>query len=142
MEDQESRRIAAPLARRVGAAADAAQIAAAIFAIWEEVDDALTPVIGSQGVVALFQRSVHLAAASHPWLTAERDSVKPLMQPASLRAAIALQSSTDAAAGGSAFLQTFYELLSSLVGPSLTERLLRAAWTHSSNGTPAQDSTP
>ena len=133
--------MAAPLAHRVGAAANAMQIAAAIFAIWEEVDDALTPIIGAQGVVALFRRSVHVTAASHRWLTAERDGGQPVMQPASLTAVIALQSRNDAAAGGSAFLQTFYELLSSLVGPSLTERLLRAAWTHSSSGTPAQDAT-
>ena len=44
--------------------------------------------------------------------------------------------------GGGALLQTFYELLASLVGPSLTERLLRSVWAHSSSGPPAQDTSP
>ena len=39
-------------------------------------------------------------------------------------------------------LQTFHELLATLVGPSLTERLLRSVWADSSSGPPAQDTSP
>ena len=46
-----------PLANRVGSDADSTQIAAAVLAIWEEIDDALTPIVGPLGVVALYRRS-------------------------------------------------------------------------------------
>lgn len=58
---------------------------------------------------------------------------------------LAQRSSDEAAATGNCFLQTCHGLLCSLIGASLTERLLRTVW-----GTPEpslksptpQDSTP
>ena len=140
-ESQEGRPLAAPLAHRVGAAADAAQVAGAIFAIWAEIDDALTPILGPRGVAALYKRSLHLAAKAHPWLAAPDEGEPPAIGPAALKSALARRSSSAAAAGGSAFLQTFHELLTSLVGVSLTERLLRAAWAAPSSSSPTQDTT-
>ena len=55
--------------------ADPTQIAAAVLAIWEEIDDALTPIVGAQGLVALYRRTVHLAAAQHPWLAGRDEGV-------------------------------------------------------------------
>jgi hypothetical protein len=49
------------------------------------------------------------------------------------------QAAAEAAAGGNALFLTFHELLSSLVGASLTDRLLRSVWTHSSPDSPVQD---
>lgn len=60
---------------------------------------------------------------------------------AALKAILAQQDSETATAGG-ALLQTFYELLASLVGPSLTERLLRSVWENPLSGPPAQDTSP
>lgn len=139
---QDSHRIAAPLARRVGPAADAAQIAAAVFAIWAEIDDALTPILGPRGVAALYQRSLHLAALAHPGLAAPDEADPPAIGPAALKATLARRSSAAAAVAGNAFLQTFHDLLASLIGPSLSERLLRAAWENSSGTPPAQDTSP
>lgn len=139
---QEDGQIAAPLAHRVGQAADAAQIAAAVFAIWEEIDDALTPILGPRGVAALYQRSLHLAAVAYPGLAARDESDPPAVGPAALKAALARRGSTAAAIAGNAFLQTFHDLLASLIGPSLSGRLLRAAWENSSGTPPAQDTSP
>ena len=100
-----------PLARRVGNDADAKQIAAAVFAVWEEIDDALTPIVGTQGVVALYRRSLHLAVAQHPWLAGRDDGILTDTDPAVLRSVLAQRSSIEAAAGGNAFLNTFHELL-------------------------------
>jgi DNA-binding GntR family transcriptional regulator len=47
---------------------------------------------------------------------------------AALKALLSRQTSADAASGGAAFLHAFHDLLSSLVGHSLTERLLRSVW--------------
>ena len=134
-----SRRPPAPLGNRVGADAHASQIAAAVFAIWEEVDDTLTPIIGPRGVAALYYRSLHLTGATHPWLGGKHDIVKPAVNPKALESILAQQESAAAAAAGTAFFQNFHDLLASLIGPSLTERLLRAVWANSSSGTAAQD---
>jgi len=130
------------LAHPLAADADAAQIAEAVVATWQEMDAALTPIIGQRGVAALYKRSRHLTSSLYPWLTGLHEGARAAIDLAALEAAIARQSSADAAAGGDALLRTFHELLSSLVGPSLTERLLRSAWADSLSGPPAKDTTP
>lgn len=141
-ESQEGRPLAAPLALRVGAGADAAQIADAVFAIWAEIDDTLTPILGPRGVAALYKRSLHLAATAHPWLAAPDEGEPPAVGPAALKSALVRRSGSAAAEGAGAFLLTFHELLASLVGASLTERLLRSVWAAPSSGSPTQDTTP
>jgi hypothetical protein len=131
-----------PLANRIDADADAAQIAGTVLAVWEEIDDALTPIVGPLGVVALYRRSVHLAAARHPWLAGRDEGLLTDTDPAVLKSVLAQRSSAEAAAGGNAFLHTFHDLLASLIGPSLTARLLRSVWDNPSSGAAAQDTSP
>jgi hypothetical protein len=61
---------------------------------------------------------------------------------AGLRAALATQSSAEAADANAAVLQTFHDLLTSLIGASLTERLLRPVWGSLTGGDAPQDTTP
>jgi hypothetical protein len=131
-----------PLASRVGTDAAPPQIAAAVFAIWMEIDDALTPIVGPLGLAALYRRSVHLAAAQHPWLAGGEDGLLTDADAAVLQSVLARRNSDEAAAGGSAFLNTFHELLASLIGLSLTARLLRSVWEHPSNDHTAEDTSP
>ncbi len=63
-------RMTACLASNVEDDSSADQIAAACGALWMELDSALSPIIGPRGVIALGQRSLHLASAVHPWLAA------------------------------------------------------------------------
>jgi len=142
MESQESRQIAAPLAHRVEKQADAEQIAVAVVAIWLEIDTALAPIIGRRGIAALYGRSLYLTVSVHPWLANAHDGVQADMNLAGLKSVLAQQNSAKAAAAGDALLHTFYELLTTLVGPSLTERLLRSVWENSFSGTPPQDISP
>lgn len=118
--------------------ASAAQIADAMVATWYEVDAALTPIIGSKAVVALFKRSLHLTGRTHPWLAGTHEGAQAL-DLAALKPVVAQQSSAEAALGSRALLQTFHQLLGALIGPSLTERLLRSAWADASSGPPVQD---
>jgi hypothetical protein len=141
-EGHESRRIAPPLAHWVGEEASAAQIAEAMVATWQEVGTALAPIIGQRGVAALYKRSLYLTGTAHPWLAGLHDSVQSPIDLAALKSVLAQQTSADAAVGGNALLQSFYQLLASLVGPSLTERLLRSVWADSFSGPPAQDTLP
>ena len=140
--DHEGRRWPAPLADRVTYDASAEQVADAIVAICLEIDQTLHPTIGHRGVAALFNRSLSLTAAAYPWLARDQPGVLAAFDPSALKAALVQQSAAEAAAGGLALFQSFRELLASLVGASLTERLLRSVWAHPSSGPPAQDTSP
>jgi len=134
--------LVATLAKRVGNGADSAAIADAIVATWREIDIALTPIIGQRGIATLYKRTLYLASAAHPWLAGTHEGVQSGMDLGSLKAAFLQQSSATASAGAGALLDTFHELLASLVGPSLTERLLRSVWANSLSGPTAQDNSP
>ena len=134
--------MATALAHRVGADATAAQVAAALVAIWHEIDAALTPILGKGGVAALYKRALYLTGTAHPWLALRREDLSTGVDLAALKAVLAQQSSAVAVAGGNDFLQTFHRLLASLVGAALTERLLRSVWAPPSRGAPAQDPSP
>lgn len=142
VEDQESRRLAATLARQAHSGAGATEIADAVVAAWRRVDNALRPIVGQRGVASLYKRSLHLANAAYPWLGAPADGVPAEMDLEALRSKLAEQDSAMAAAAGGDLFQMFHELLIILVGPSLTERLLRPVWADSPSGPPAQDTSP
>ncbi len=128
------------MAQRVGEGADATRTADAIIDLWRQIEAALAPIIGQRGVVALYQRSLYLTIAAHPWLELQADP-QATMDLAALKSAMVQQDSADAVAGGVAMLQTFQTLLTSLIGSSLTGRLLDGVWTHPSpsSSSPAQD---
>ena len=138
----ESRRIALDLVRQVDAGADAARIATTVTSVWHEIDRTLHPIVGQRGVASLYQRSLHLTSRAYPWLAGLQDDIQADMDLAALQSVLGQQSSADAASGGGDLLQTFHELLASLVGASLTERLLRSIWAPSPSGPPAQDTPP
>ena len=138
LKSQESHRRPAPLSDRVSAGADAEQVADAVVAIWLDIEQALHPIIGHRGVAALYNRSIHLTAAAYPWLAIDQPAVPAAVDPSGLRSALLQRAAAEAAAGGNALFQTFHELFVSLVGASLTDRLLGSVWSHSSPGLPAR----
>ena len=142
LKSRESRPWPPPLADRVSDAADAEEVADAIVAIWLEIEQALHPIIGHRGVAALYIRSLHLTAVAYPWLAIDQPAVPAAIDPSGLRSALVQQTAAEAAAAGSALFLTFHELLASLVGAPLTDRLLRSVWTRPSGGSPAQDTLP
>ena len=141
MDNQQTRRPTATLAYAFENGAGAAEIAAAIFSMLEAITDVLAPVIGRGGVDALFKRSLHLAGRSHPWLAQAGKGVLTALELAGLKTVFAEQSSADAAAGGGLLLQTFHDLLSRLIGSSLTERLLGPILADPSMHRPSQEIT-
>ncbi|MDI3354306.1 hypothetical protein MO767_07940 [Pseudomonas sp. UYIF39] len=107
------------------------------------MDAALTPIIGQQGVVALYRRSLHLCASRHPRLAGTYDSVQAAsLDLTALKSVLVEQSEADALFFGDVLLTTFYELLTTLIGPSLTARLLRGVWEPSLSDTPSQENSP
>jgi hypothetical protein len=107
--------------------ADVEQIVCAAVSTWRHIYAALAPVIGKRGVAALYERSLHLVRAEYPWLTSvyEREVELGAFRP--LQAVLALQTHSDAAATQGALLHAFADGLSTLIGGSLTDRLLHGA---------------
>jgi hypothetical protein len=117
-------------------------IAGRVLAEWQRVETALSPVIGRGGVAALFRRSLFLARAAHPWLPEDHAGALDPVEFTGLQAALALRPAADASAADKSLQRTFQELLASLIGDSLTERLLRPAPGLISNSDAEQDTTP
>jgi len=116
------------LAQRAGAVPDARAVAEATLSIWDQVAYRLAPVIGARGVDALFSRSLHLTSAAFPWLAVVGEQGHRDAQLASLKARLAGRETDAATAAASALLATFSELLVTLIGESLTGRLLDPVW--------------
>lgn len=107
-----------------------------------DIADALTPVIGSHGVAALYQRSVLLCATRYPDLgdlASRTGSFASTLDFAPLRLALLQHDINAISLRGADLLHTLNQLLTSLIGASLSERLLRSAWENSLCGPPPQD---
>ena len=116
------------LAHRAGDAPDPSAAAEAIISTWSQMADLLTPVIGVRGVDVIFRRSLHLTGTPFPWLAFGEEHGESAALLASLKACLAGQDADDAAEAGYTLLATFIELLTTLIGESLTERLLNPVW--------------
>lgn len=106
--------------------ADGQRIADRAVATWRDIDAALSPIIGRRGVAALFKRSVLLAVPRQASLVSADENVDAPGDFAALRAALSAQTAADAIATNGALLKTFVDLLTNLIGVSLTERLLQS----------------
>ncbi len=129
----------APLSGRVTADATAHQIADAVLAVWADIEATLHPIVGHRGVAAMFHRSLSLAGSGHAWLHLIKPDGLAAVDTQALHAALAQQTPADASTGATALLQTFYNLLASLVGSALTARLLADVW---AGAAPLPPSTP
>jgi hypothetical protein len=126
LESQHNPWIVASLVHRSGECPDTARIAAALLSIWADVARALQPVIGRQGMKALYDRSVTLSAKKHPWLASARATANSEMDLRKLQTAVTQQTMADAAEGSAALLQEFHHVLVSLIGSTLSAQLLAA----------------
>lgn len=121
------------------AADDRAQMVAdAAVARWESMVDALTPVLGQRGVAALYRRTLNVAGRTHPCLLQAHEDTEPVRFD-QLRKVLRKQPANEAAAATDASIQTFHELLNSLIGIPLTQRLLGGLWSPTFSGSPVQN---
>ncbi|HXE36900.1 MAG TPA: hypothetical protein VN639_00395 [Azonexus sp.] len=116
------------LVQRAGSGADAKAVADAAISIWHDARGRLAPVIGGQGVDVLLRRSLHIAGRTLPCLAVGGPAGSSSELLAALQARLAGCETALAIEAGAAFLVTFTELLASLIGESLTERLLAPIW--------------
>lgn len=139
MKSEQSSISAEILAHKVAQGEDADSIADSVTQAWRQADAVLTPLIGHRGVAALYQRSMHATAITTPWLAACYQGIQHEMQLGLLKDTLAQRSSAEAAIASTELFRTFHDLLASLIGQSLTARLLQSVWTPSTSGMSAQD---
>jgi len=137
--NEQGRRAEAAAARLASGGADGLRVADAASATWHQVHAALSPIVGTRGVEALFKRSLSLAREAQACLADVGDPSPAHDHVSSLHAVLARQTGADAAAAHAALLQTFVDLLSRLIGESLTARLLHPVLDQPSSGDAAQD---
>jgi hypothetical protein len=121
--------------------ADPTQIATQAVLKWRILDNALSPIIGHGGVVALFRRAVFVTRRSHAALALLPQAPDQPHDFAALQTVLSQQMSSEAAAIASALQHTFIDLLIHLIGESLTERLLRSVWDKTSSAKDAQETS-
>jgi len=120
--------IRAMLATRAGSADDASALAQASVDTWRQVTFQLAPVIGVGGVEVLFNRAIHQTSAVFPWLaTAVEDGGGDALL-STLEARFEGQETTTVGEASATVLLNFAELLATLIGESLTDRLLGPVW--------------
>ncbi len=117
---------------------NARMVADAAVARWESMVDALTPVLGQRGVAALYRRTLIVAGRDHPCLLLAHEDTEPVRFE-QLRKILFQQPADQAAAATDASVETFHELLNSLIGIPLTQRLLGGLWSPTFSGSPVQN---
>ena len=128
MDNDEGPSVAAALELLVRRGASAREIADTVACTWRHIDESLTPIIGPQGIAALYKRSLLVTSRSHAWLAASTAESSGHLDATALTLALAQRESNDAAVAGSELLETFYKLVNGLIGTSLTHRLLNFMW--------------
>lgn len=142
MDGLNSNTLIAALVERVGDSPDASQTALTVEAIWREINASLSPVLGERGVAAIYKRSLYVTT-NYPWLMRLHRDVDGVIDVNALSSAFREQPGPDASSAARALLQSFYLLLTTLIGASLTERLFRSVWasTTTQRETRPQDSS-
>lgn len=131
--------VAAFLEVTVSRGASAREVAEVVGEAFQGVSDALEPIIGQRGMAALYRRSLHVAGPICAGIFARSEAVPMAMDLALLKAELAKQTAADAAVAGTELLRVFYALLTTLIGQSLTERLLRSVWVNFLSGPSARE---
>jgi hypothetical protein len=120
------------LAHRAGDDPVASAVAEAAADIWSQMAALLTPVIGVRGVDVIFRRSLYLTSKDFPWLAPGEEHGDRAALFVGLQARLAIRDAEDAAEAACTLIATTLELLTTLIGESLTDRLMSPVWTHPS----------
>ena len=125
------------LTRRIAGAHGTSVVAEEALNLWLQMAARLSPVIGVRGVDVVFRRALHLTSTAFTWLetAGDRGANAPLLS--DLKARLMSQEKDAALQASCALLAGFVELLTTLVGESLTDRLLSPVW-----ALPTQTSDP
>jgi hypothetical protein len=106
---------------------------------WQQVALHLVPLIGDVGFQSLYARTVHLTLPYFDGLTPVKQSESFDILFQKLKEDLESLVPGEAVRASNILLATFTELLSTLIGESLTSRILRSAWTKEPGDENAQE---
>ncbi|MHC8306149.1 hypothetical protein [Pseudomonas sp. PB3P13] len=141
-DSEEGRRIIASLALRFDSLSSIDHVADVIISMLGDTSASLAPVIGPRGVAALHRRSLHVSLAAHPRLDDKYRCLNDPLDLMALKSILVEQTQTDAIFFGEQLLTALYELLTRLIGSSLSRRLLLDVWDSSPSAPPSQETSP
>ncbi len=102
------------------------ELAAQSVARWRQIDLALTPIIGRRGILAIYKKALNITRNDFPWLAVVSEGDAAFDNFVSLQSVLAQQTSAAVMAANLALHRSFNKLLGSLIGESLSERLLQS----------------
>lgn len=96
--------------------------------LWEQIAIQIISIVGEGGFNSLYARSAFLTRATFPWLETGLTSPQAAQRFAGLKLSLDGQTPAQASAANRLLLITFTDILASLIGEQLTNRILRTAW--------------
>ncbi len=100
------------------------RVADHVVSFLRQAVEALSPIIGEKSVSELYKRSLYLNRTKHPWLSAAYGELLHDGALVVLQNTVSRQSLSNAKNAADDLIAVFQELLHSLIGTSLTQRLL------------------
>ena len=96
--------------------------------LWEQLATQIISIVGEDGFNALFTRALYLNRPAAPWLDVGRLGAQADRRFAELKMRFDEQMPAVANEANAQLLITFTDLLASLIGEQLTNRILALAW--------------
>jgi len=115
------------------------EVADTAIDLWEQIATQIISIIGEGGFDSLYLRSVFLTQSTYPWLAAVLPQVKIDQRFTDLKISFEGQTPEQVSAANSLLLITFTDILASLIGEQLTNRILRSAWGDSPSKMPGKE---
>lgn len=141
MQSDQTDGIAAHLGGLAAAGGSSERVADSVGSTLLGIEQALSPIVGPRGVAAIYTRSLHLSKQGFAWLPDASTSAAMAGDVGTLTRVLVGRTPAEAALAGARVLGEFHALMTTLIGTSLTERLLRSVWAPFLSSPPAQDNT-
>lgn len=122
------------LTGKPGGQADATALSEQVLWLWERIAFHLTPLIGVTGFQTLYARAVHLASPQCPGMTACAPGLPVDILFRTLKQDLCALGHRAAERCGNVLLNTFTDLVESMIGEVLMEQILRSAWVDPAHG--------
>lgn len=121
------------LTQAPGALADSGALTEQTLWLWERISFHLSPLIGVSGFQSLYGRAIHLASPLCPGFSATARGLRTDALFQSLQRDLAALDPGDAERCANVLLNTFTDLVESMIGEQLMAQILRAAWVEPSD---------
>ena len=115
------------LTQQPGGEVNSVALAEQVLWLWEQITFHLTPLIGVSGFQTLYAHSLYLASSQCPGLTITKGQHTDANFQSLKKDLIAMECDM-AHQCGNALLNTFTELVESMIGEMLMTQILRSAW--------------